>query len=593
MSPAEPSKVMLDECFLAEDDRFLDELAKFNGYEFLKHFATRWANDSREWSRSQVVAYLNRDLNYPGHEVVYKRLFKHFEGAEDHEMMTHFMVSTDRLVRRSRTRSQRYNWRTRETTVTERLYACPNKTVIPEAPGQRTAVSPYNNREYTYYFWGVRNSDENRLFTQRTRSYLRRRVWRYFRRLSYQQPEQYRTAMIAAFRQYTDADLATGENIIDNWSLMHACYFHHDTLTFTANHTNLASGASLSRLAAAPYQPTVWQQSEAFAPVLELVEFSQSTLIRTWGLEMLQQLHADRLREIDVETLLRLLGHIDPRVQEFAANLFHDHPQLPALELSTWLRLVRQSHVSVLPIVCDAMKTHVQLERLSNDDIVQLSCAKPTPVAQMGFGFLKQRHSDQPIGNEELLPLSEPECIQLAGDIAQWAIEAIGSDGRYQSQHIIEFVDSPMEDVRERAMDWVVDPESLGYSDPALWAFLIETPYDDVRLRLVESLEKRVKRHDANATKLSSVWASVILNVHRGNRTKMKAIRQVTRAIQEDHSQFDRLMPVVVVAIRSIRGPERRNALAAVVTMARESSELRQRVSESLPELEWVEGATV
>ncbi|MEJ7593178.1 MAG: hypothetical protein WKF77_16655 [Planctomycetaceae bacterium] len=40
--------------------------------------------------------------------------------------------------------------------------------------------------------------------------------------------------MTTAVIQYRDEDFAVGENIIDNWSLMHVCYFHSDMLSFGA-----------------------------------------------------------------------------------------------------------------------------------------------------------------------------------------------------------------------------------------------------------------------------------------------------------------------------------------------------------------------
>ena len=48
----------------------------------------------------------------------------------------------------------------------------------------------------------------------------------------------------------------------------------------------------------------------------------------------------------------------------------------------------------------------------------------------------------------------------------------------------------------------------------------------------------------------------------------------------------DALLPVLAVAVRSLRRPERRAALAAVVTLVQTRPELADRIGQSLPELE-------
>ena len=48
--------------------------------------------------------------------------------------------------------------------------------------------------------------DRLRLFSVATRQYLRRRAWRYFRRLGRNNPERYVAAVVRALIQYTDDD---------------------------------------------------------------------------------------------------------------------------------------------------------------------------------------------------------------------------------------------------------------------------------------------------------------------------------------------------------------------------------------------------
>ena len=91
--------------------------------------------------------------------------------------------------------------------------------------------------------------------------------------------------------------------------------------------------------------------------------------------------------------------------------------------------------------------------------------------------------------------------------------------------------------------EWLT-PASPGYDDAALWSRLLETPYDDVRLRLVEELNKRTRKTEGpTALKrqdLSMVWTTVLLGVHRGGRAKLKALRQISEAIAEHPDRAER-----------------------------------------------------
>jgi len=100
-----------------------------------------------------------------------------------------------------------------------------------------------------------------------------------------------------------------------------------------------------------------------------------------------------------------------------------------------------------------------------------------------------------------------------------------------------------------------------------------------------------VKRVDAD--QLGQVWCAVLLGVHRGGRQKAKAVRQLAGAIAEEPTRANALLPVLSVAIRSVRGPEMRAGLAAVMTLLTQRPELAALVREKLPELNFpVEAAS-
>ena len=580
-----PSSLMLEECFVAADERFLDEWLRFSHPGFLARFLERWLTDPRQWARQQLIQYLQSDLNFPGHEVVVKRLCRHLCTIGDHELLAYVMVAFDRIVRRSRFIRSSWNSQHREVIREEQLFAKPNKTIQNETG--RTTESGIGRFKRVVPLPDRINTTRNRLFSHRTRNHLRRKVWRHFRWLSYRDADAYTSAMTTAIIQYRDADFAAGENIIDNWSLMHVCYFYSNILNFSAAHTNLTSGSSLADLSAAPYQPELWQQSAAVAQLMTIVTNANSVLCRVWAIEMLHREHHAATLSMDIELLLRLLSHADSRVQQFAADVFTQHQSLANLPVTTWLELLNQCDHTLLPMICAAMKNHVSAARLEKRQLMQLASAQPTPVAEFGFNALKTRHNEHPLTTVDLVSLSHVRCEAVAGEITTWALTALDND-LYQTDGVIEFFDAVSPAVRSASMDWLEKSTSRGHNDPALWVRLIETPFDAIRLRVVECLHRRTSLPGAETDSLAPIWCAVVLGVHRGGRTKCKAIAQMQTAIVQRPARAAELLPVLALAARSLRAPERRSALAAVAAIVVQNSELQVEIQRLLPELQWI-----
>jgi hypothetical protein len=134
---------------------------------------------------------------------------------------------------------------------------------------------------------------------------------------------------------------------------------------------------------------------------------------------------------------------------------------------------------------------------------------------------------------------------------------------------------------------------SRGYDDPALWSRLIETPYDDLRFHVVKELERRTMLPGTSITQIALVWTTVLLNIHRGGRAKLAALKQISRAIVEDPARAEPLLPVLAVAIRSVRMPEVRTGLSAVVAAVEIHPPLAEAVTKYLPEMELAQEAAV
>src|SRR5262249_40364106 len=121
-------------------------------------------------------------------------------------------------------------------------------------------------------------------------------------------------------------------------------------------------------------------------------------------------------------------------------------------------------------------------------------------------------------------------------------------------------------------------------TDTELWAALAESPYDDVRAFLVKHLP--AWQASFSPETLRHVWASTLFAIHRGGRTKRVALGQLSVRLAAKPELADGLLPLLAIALRSVRPAERRNALAAVTRAAVRAPALRDAISRKLPELE-------
>jgi hypothetical protein len=604
-SPSQGSGSLLlaEEYFAAEDPRFLEAIRAVGNAKALAGFVDRWKRDIRPFARMQILAYLGEPLDSVGHNVVVKRLFKHAEEQGDDEIMAAMLAAFDVLIRHVRKTRQHYEWRTRESWTEEMLVA--PRDVLPL--GITIKRTDWRGREHTMPARIPRNG---RLFSHRTRAYLRRRAWRYFRKLGYQHPERYVPAITRALMQYQDADLALGENILDTWGLMQGCFRQHAALEFTSSQIRLKEGRSIGELTPAPRFVELWRSPEAAKMLFSLIRQARSRLMRVWAMELLRQEHAARLAEVPVDELFALLEHADEEVQQFAARLLEASPAVSRLPVVTWFKLLGTQNALALEAICRAMQEHVSGNRLSLDDCVRLACLAPAPVARLGLAYLKAKAIVSAEDRQALAAIADTRCAATAGEVAAWALQSIGAAENYDRPNVLRFFDSHSAGVRQAAWQWLVgdsagarsagfsrnrgttNGQSPGYADAGLWCRLLETPYDDLRLPLIDELARRSTLTGnglpgAGTDDLAPVWCSVLLGVHRGGRQKIKATQQIARKLADDPSQAEKLLPVLAAAVRSVRGPEFRAGLAAVLSAVEARPELGAMVRAQLPELQW------
>jgi hypothetical protein len=571
--------LLVEDCFASQDSGFLAALRGISSSKLLAAFADRWKKDPRPWARQQIFAYLDLPLNSPGHHPLVKRLFKQAEESRDLELMGAFLVAFDALVRRVRAQNWRWDRALRESFSDEYL-AVPRDVIPRDNQTQKVHTYDYRTRKTVTTEVPCRIPRHGHLYTYRTRYYLRRRAWRFFRWLGYARPAEFPSAIAPALQRYRDEDLAKGENILDSWSLLNICFRGSPALIFTPGHIQLADGHALAELKAAPRFPHAWETPEAARVVHGLIVRARAQLVRMWAMEMFRRVGATL--ELTAEELLALLDHPDEGVQQFGAELFQTHGGLGKLPVTTWLELLRTKNLTALASLCDAFEKHVSSERLTFAQVLELACAQPAPVARLGFRLLQAR-SITAAERPALGALAGARCRMVAGEIAAWAFSRLGTAESYEIEAVSRFFDSLLGEIRAAAWAWLVAENSPGYRDAALWSRLAESPFEDLRLKLIDHLALRTRRPEAD--QLAPVWGAVLLGVHRGGRQKAKAVRQLADAIAAEPARAEALLPVLAVAIRSVRGPEMRAGLAAVMSLVAERPELAAEVRKQLPEL--------
>lgn len=578
------SMLRVGELFDAEDPDFLPALrdVRFK-HKAIAGFADRWVRDPRPWAKAQLLEYFEPPLCIPGHEPIPKRALRHAERVEDDRLMASLLVACDRLVRHSREKRWKYDWETRSGETYEVLVVHRNRVPLNPTRTEQTW------RGGTYEV-PVRIPRGARHFSYHTRYYLRRRTWRYFRQLGYRDPQRYLHAALAALALYRNEDLDAGEHILDSWGLMHLCFGKHPGVEFGTSKVSLKPGVSLADLTADPCFSELWKSTDAGPLLLDLLVNCQASLVATWCQQMLNRFHAPLLDTLPIAQLRQLLEHELELVKQFASTLLERSQLLAEAPLEVWFELLETNQPLTLAAICDAFRKHVKLEDLSFDNALELTIRQPTPVARIGFEALQLYESLDEQQRAKLDLLAQAKCAAIGSDLAAWALNFLSGEN-YHVDPVSAFFDSPNRQVRAGAWNWLNSRPDEAYDDAVLWARMFETPYDDVRLELVAALQQRTELIAAGEPALADfthLWSSVLLGVFRGGRQKAKAVQQVAAALDTYPECLDQLLPVMAVAIRSIRGPEQRAGLAAVAALVERQPELRARVEEHLPELEWV-----
>ncbi|MCA9068953.1 MAG: hypothetical protein KDA84_08525, partial [Planctomycetaceae bacterium] len=419
--------------FEAQDDGFVEAFRAAIDMPTLAKFVGRWTSDGRAWAHDQMFRYLDQPWDCPGHQPVIKRLFKWAEEQHNDELMAVLAAGCDRLVRRERRQRWRYDWKTQNSW--EETVLVPPRDVLRLGSKTRLYRNPRTGERLGPL--PLPKVSHGKLFSYHTRYYLRRRVWRYFRWMGYQRPHEYPLAVARFLILYRDEDLEQGENLLDSWSLMQACFWHHEALEFGSSLIRIRSGHSLAELTPAPRFLELWQKPESGDVLLLILQDARARAVRVWAIEMLKSYHTSALQNLPAEELLELLTSSHEEVQQFAAELLEQAQGTESWPLSTWMQLLETQNLTALETICRVMAAKVSGERLSLADCIRLSIAEPTPVARLGFGFLQKRSLTTEEDRNALTQLSEAECQAIGGELAAWALPILGPADIYQCDRVL------------------------------------------------------------------------------------------------------------------------------------------------------------
>jgi hypothetical protein len=646
------------------DPEFVDRLRAINDADVLGRFAERWYNDPSPNARRLLLAYLERPLNAYRHEALVKRLFKHAEAAGDDAVMARFLVAFDRSVRRAirkRSHVERVLFDSGEEAArqvsqwndqgfdsgnhwdrgvqgpgrfaaggswSENFLTVPGGTTMPrgsvvsyrvrdpvagkwkvEAPDWvgKLRLDPKSYRLATEPPESVRKQLETfRLFSLRTRYYLRRRAWRYFRRLGKgvsplpasptggagHRFDRYIAAIAEALVLYEDADVGSGVAFLDNWGLIHALFHHSPVLENLPRGWRVADDRSLSELEPAPIYEDLWRSSPR--ALFELIVGARCRPVRQWAVRMLGRVPADARAAVSAEELIGLLGHGDPEIVSASLDWLRASPDLASVGPERWLAVAEAASPESVEMLAEIMSSQITPDRVSLGDVVRLAACRPLPLARLGLTWLKAKSPADDDERRCLFLLLEAQSEPLRPEILSWVQSTLGSALDFQAGWVLEFLDSRHADARAEGMSWF-RAEPRARDDVSLWQRLMESPHDDVRLPLATDLEVRMAKGNGNLDlslaldpeRLRLLWASVLLNVRRGGRVKPRVVEQVAHRLGHRPEEAEILLPLLGVALHSLRAPERRAALVAVVRLVEDRPDSIPLVRRAFPELQW------
>ncbi|HYH64059.1 MAG TPA: hypothetical protein VD866_05125, partial [Urbifossiella sp.] len=345
------------------------------------------------------------------------------------------------------------------------------------------------------------------------------------------------------------------------------------------------ANGSLAKLQPEPMFRKLWLKSPE--PAFDLLTAGCAT-VRQWAITWLRKNAPDRLARVTLEELLRWLESPFAELNDLATELIEKVPGLDAIPVERWLAILDAAKPELLDRIAALMLKVVKPARVGFADAVRLAMARPIPVARLGQYLLADKRPTTPDEVRAVFGLRDAEAEPLRPALVAWACRVLGERDDFQATWVLEFLDARHEDVREAGWEWL-QTDDRARDSAVVWQRLLESPHDNIRLRLVAMLEERARKPVAvdalPADRVRFLWAAVLLNVTRGGRAKPFVVRQILDRLGQRPDEAGELLPIVAAALRSVRGPEFRAGLAGVAGFVARFPQHRPLIETTFPEL--------
>ncbi len=367
---------------LLEDrnESFIAAVTASSDSEVLIELGQVWTTSTDSWAIRQFDQYLPQAISCRGHEGLLRQLLKSGEEYRHHQLMASLFVTFDRAIRRR--------------------------------PVDNSAGHLITSRRH------------KTVHSAKTLGWFRRRVWNYFQRLSEQDAAAYAEVAALTLSQYLDEDFATGENIVDNRSLMKLCFHGSPLVTFGPVHASLTHDSSVNNLVPSPWAVEVWSNTDAVRHLIELSVRAPARFVRWWAATVF----CDELNEEPVVIGEGLIKELVICNESFLIPVCQAALKGTAAGFSadTWLTLIDESSPQMHDALMNAFMFHANTP--SMPDHVLLNICRNATLNHSSH-FIAQtarclhRRRDTIAIPDDLVPFMElvlqtPGCNRLRGWVA-------------------------------------------------------------------------------------------------------------------------------------------------------------------------------
>jgi hypothetical protein len=277
-----------------------------------------------------------------------------------------------------------------------------------------------------------------------------------------------------------------------------------------------------------------------------------------------------------------LLQSADKRDWAAAAEILASPEARAQLTALGWLELLHiTKNEGALAVVRALAEELADPKPLSIEQCVEIASGA-APAAELGLAWAQRKPIKGEAEVRALVALGRAEAPRVRERAVEWVLSVIERSPHSRIEHLRDLIASPHKDVRRPAL--ALMRKALRFRDATpLWAALSESPHDDVRAFLLIHLTRRGAAFPPEAPR--HVWASALLAVLGGGVEARGAARGIAEHIAARPLDVEPLLPLLDIALRRARDPERAAALDVVARAAAREPALREALAKALPDL--------